>query len=114
MIDSKRPKHVTVNREKSTLEVVWMDDHPSVYPLSGLRYVCPCVECRGGHAKMGGPPDRAGLMQKPEKTWEVQDAELVGNYALRLIWSDGHDSGIFTWTMLRTLCPCEECEAAAS
>jgi DUF971 family protein len=36
--------------------------------------------------------------------------EPVGNYALRFRWSDGHDTGIYTFDFLRRLCPCAECE----
>ncbi len=39
-------------------------------------------------------------------------AEPVGNYALSLIWSDGHSTGIYTWEYLRDLCPCPECDSA--
>lgn len=35
--------------------------------------------------------------------------EAVGNYALLLRWSDGHDTGIWGWSRLRELCPCEAC-----
>ena len=37
----------------------------------------------------------------------------VGNYAIQPEWSDGHHTGLYTWTYLRGLCPCDECRAAA-
>jgi DUF971 family protein len=40
-------------------------------------------------------------------------AEAVGNYAVRIHWSDGHNSGIYSWEHLRKICPCAECRAAA-
>lgn len=108
------PTRITVNRQAGALEITWADGHYSVYPLSGVRSICPCVQCRGGHENMGGPPDRAALHEIPDATWEVVGAEKVGNYALRLIWADGHDSGIYAWDYLRAFCPCPECEAASS
>jgi DUF971 family protein len=38
------------------------------------------------------------------------DLEEVGKYALRIIWNDGHSSGIYSWDYLRSICPCGECE----
>jgi DUF971 family protein len=35
--------------------------------------------------------------------------EPVGNYALHFSWSDGHDSGIYDFDYLRSLCPCPQC-----
>jgi len=33
----------------------------------------------------------------------------VGNYGVAIVWSDGHDTGIYTFDALRRLCPCEAC-----
>ena len=38
--------------------------------------------------------------------------EPVGNYAIRINWSDGHNSGIYSYDHLRSICPCEECRAS--
>lgn len=112
MTDPLRPQNITVHRQSETLEIVWADGHRSVYPLAGLRHVCPCAECRGGHEAMSQPVPRAALHERPDKTWELRSAFLVGHYALGIAWADGHDSGIYTWTFLRSLCPCAECDAA--
>ncbi len=113
MNEREQAQNITVDREAETLEITWADGHHSVYPLSGLRNVCPCAECQGGHENMGGPPDRQGLHEKPHTTWKLTDAYLIGNYALGFTWADGHDDGIYTWNYLRALCPCEQCEAEA-
>lgn len=112
MSDQERPQNLTVNRQEETLEIVWADGHRSVYPLAGLRAVCPCAECRGGHEAMSQPIPRAALHARPDKTWQVSNAFLVGHYALGIAWADGHDSGIYAWAFLRSLCPCAECAAA--
>lgn len=108
-----RPQDLTINRAEQSLLIIWADGHRSTYPLSGLRNLCPCAECRGGHENMGGPVDRAALHVQPHATWQVRDAHLVGNYALSFSWADGHDAGIYTWSYLRALCPCDVCEAEA-
>ncbi len=38
--------------------------------------------------------------------------EPVGNYAIRINWSDGHNSGIYSYEHFRRICPCDECKAA--
>jgi DUF971 family protein len=35
--------------------------------------------------------------------------EAVGNYAIRIDWSDGHNSGIYSYDHFREICPCAEC-----
>ena len=111
MNDRTRPQNLTVNRQEEILEIIWADGHSSIYPLAGLRAVCPCAECRGGHEAMGGPVNRSALHERPDKPWQIANAELVGNYAMSFSWVDGHDAGIYTWTFLRDLCPCEQCDA---
>ena len=113
MSDRERPQNLTVNRQEEILEIIWADGHRSVYPLAGLRRVCPCAECRGGHEAMSVPVDRHALHENPDKPWQITNAELVGNYAMSFAWADGHDAGIYTWTFLRDLCPCDQCEAEA-
>src|ERR1700693_1273760 len=39
-------------------------------------------------------------------------AEGMGKYAIRFKWNDDHDLGIYSWKLLREVCPCEECKAA--
>jgi len=40
--------------------------------------------------------------------------EAVGNYAIRINWSDGHNSGIYSYEHFRRICPCAECEATGA
>ena len=44
----------------------------------------------------------------PTGSIELNSMEGVGNYALQLVWKDGHAYGIYTWEYLRQLCPCGE------
>ena len=48
---------VTADRNSKELIISWSDGAECRYPFAGLRAICPCVECKGGHANMGGPPD---------------------------------------------------------
>lgn len=102
-----KPKAIRASRSKGVLEIDWEDGHPSRYPLRGLRAACPCAECRGGHAGMG-KPDMLELPMVETRSAELASMEMVGNYALQLVWKDGHSHGIYTWDLLRGLCPCGE------
>ena len=99
----EKPRTVTVNRQAGLLVIDWQDSHHSEYPLSGIRAVCPCVSCRGGHAEMAKPIARAQLFAQPNGSSEVQGAEFVGAYAISFTRADGHNTGIYSWDWLHHL-----------
>ncbi len=111
-----KPKAIRASRARAVLEIDWEDGHQSVYPLRGLRSACPCAECRGGHAGMGAPgsPDMLELPMAESRPAELASMERVGNYALQLVWKDGHNYGIYSWELLRDMCPCGEHKARES
>jgi hypothetical protein len=49
------------------------------------------------------------LSSGPLPSSQIAGAELVGNYAIRLRWTDGHDTGIYAFALLRDVCPCPTC-----
>lgn len=101
-----RPTGITLNKNEGYLEITWSDDRVCKYPLSHLREACPCVECRGGHEKMGMEHAPDNLLElKPARNYTMTELNPVGNYALQPVWNDGHDSGLYTWEYLRHLCP---------
>jgi DUF971 family protein len=102
-----RPADLTVNRQAGTLEIEWMDGHLSTYRLSWLRRVCPCASCLDERQQTESDPLR--LMSGPPPSADVEGAELVGNYAIRFMWADGHGSGIYGFSSLRASCPCQDC-----
>jgi DUF971 family protein len=58
---------------------------------------------------MGGPPDRQMVREAKNESLNLEKIEPVGSYALQFFWSDGHNTGIYTWEMLRRACPCSMC-----
>jgi len=96
------------------LRIKWADGHESVYPLALLRRSCPCAACRNDRDDQKRNP--LHVMRPAANPLDIavaEDAELVGNYALRIKWKDGHDSGIYDYRLLRSLCPCEACGGGA-
>jgi DUF971 family protein len=105
---STDPEHIAISKSKG-IKIDWKDNHHSEYALNYLRDRCPCATCTGAH---GTPPRRAEAetpfpMFKPRLT--MLGVEPVGNYAIRINWSDGHSTGIYSYDHLRRICPCEEC-----
>jgi DUF971 family protein len=104
-----RPTNIVADRNRHILSISWSDGHESTYPFGGLRAICPCVECKGGHEFMGEPPDPRIVRDAPVDGLNLERIEPVGSYALQFHWSDGHSTGIYTWTLLRAACPCAIC-----
>jgi len=94
------PVEVRAPRGADTLEIDWADGHSAVYRHEVLRGFCPCAHCQGHQG-----PIRF-LAAAPA---QLEDIEEVGSYALRLSWSDGHRTGIYSFKLLRSLCCCPSC-----
>ncbi len=75
-------------------EITWADGLHCVYPNKLLRSFCPCGTCQGHH----GP-----IRRIDGGNTELRQIEPVGSYALKLVWGDGHDTGIYTFRHLRDL-----------
>jgi prepilin-type processing-associated H-X9-DG protein len=100
------PESVDVDRTRS-VTLTWADGHVSEFGLEQLRRNCPCAVCRNFRER--GRPAWSPL--GPAGELRAEGAELVGNWGLQLHWSDGHDTGIYTWSLLRAWCECQECTA---
>ena len=106
------PEHIAISKSKG-IKIDWKDGHSSDYGLSYLRDECPCATCAGTH---GTPPrpreaDNPFPMFKP--ALKMLGVEPVGNYAIRIDWSDGHNAGIYSWEHFRRICQCPECKPVA-
>jgi DUF971 family protein len=89
------------------LVIDWSDGHLSVHSWQTLRKNCPCAGCREEREK---PPDPFRIL-KPSELAPLRPVRIdpIGFYAYRIVWSDGHDAGLFTLENLRRLCECAEC-----
>ena len=91
------------------ITVTWSDGHVSVFATSYLREACGCAACVdewSGRTKIipGTIPESV----------DVIEAELVGAYAVRFIFSDAHSDGIYSYRRLRQYCPCSMCRTSRS
>jgi ATP-binding protein involved in chromosome partitioning len=102
------PIPYAINRRDEGILIEWdSQGHKGFYPARGLRLACPCAGCV---EEMSGRP----LLDPARVLPDIRPAsvELVGAYGMRVHWSDGHSTGIYTFEHLRRACPCERCSQA--
>jgi DUF971 family protein len=87
---------VSIERTES-MTVTFEDGQVCVFPVVELRSGCPCATCRGMREKGQVVWPRAGY---PEAI-SILNAEFSGAWGISLSWSDGHDTGIYAWSILR-------------
>jgi len=83
------------------LGIVWEDGHESYFPGHALRCACHCAECV--EETSGRKMLRDESVPRDVRVLEIHP---VGNYAIAIRWSDGHETGIYAYQRLRKLCPC--------
>ena len=103
---SGKPRGIKLSKAYGLLRIDWEGGHSCELPLSGLRDACPCALCSGGARREGdvAPPEDVKNQRPGDQRKQVEHIHQVGNYALKIIWRDGHASGIYSWEMLRKLC----------
>ena len=115
--DAVTPLKVRVKKSEGTgMEIDWRDGHESTWSFFWLRHGCPCAACHEERDAAGRAP---GIPKpKPQTLLPMYEAPIkplevspVGKYALRFKWSDGHESGIYSWEYLRRQCQCAVCIA---
>lgn len=87
------PQNITVHGASRVLEVSFADGASFRIPFELMRIYSPSAEVQGH-----GPGQE--VLQTGKRDVDLQDLEPVGNYAIKPTFSDGHDSGLFTWEYL--------------
>ena len=106
-MDRNKRRVANLEVEGDALAIRWKDGHESRHDLADLRRACPCAACA---SLRGRPEEPATLGDLPvldrasaSATAQVRRLEPVGRYGVRIVWADGHDTGIFTFERLRQL-----------
>jgi DUF971 family protein len=84
------------------VRIKWADGRECHYTAPQLRRSCPCAQCINEWTGQ--------RVLKPEAISEdlsIADLSIVGRYALNFSWSDGHETGIYSFRYLRELCEAE-------
>ncbi|MDV2496427.1 MAG: DUF971 domain-containing protein [bacterium] len=100
------PLKIQRKPEAHTLRVEWADEHVCEMHYEYLRRACPCAICNKERDEA-----TSGLRVVTEEAalgpLQIDEITPVGSYAVRLTWSDGHNTGFYSFRFLRELCPHE-------
>ncbi|MDQ6707681.1 MAG: DUF971 domain-containing protein [Acidobacteriota bacterium] len=110
MTVSTDPEHIAISKSRG-VQIDWKDGHKSDYRLEYMRDHCPCATCTGSHGTARRPKSTENPFQLYTQTLKMESVESVGNYAIRILWNDGHGTGIYSFEHLRKICPCADCAA---
>jgi DUF971 family protein len=91
-----RPVEIKLHQKSRALEISFDDGKSYRLSCEYLRVYSPSAEVRGH-----GPGQ--GVLQEGKKEVEIAAIEPVGNYAVKLVFSDGHDTGLYSWDYLYSL-----------
>lgn len=79
------------------LEIEWSDGQRRIYDVGELRTSCPCAGC------LNQPPPEPAATAEPAPPVTIRQMSPVGNYAYKILFSDGHETGIYPLALLRNL-----------
>ena len=97
------PKQIHSLKEEGALEIEWNDGRKYLLPFRFLRGQCPCASCVN---EITG--ERTLDFSTISNDIHPMNMSFSGNYALKISWSDGHNTGLFTWDYLSKLCRHDE------
>jgi len=98
----------SLERVDKGIRITWQEGHVSQFSAEYLRRLCPCAVCKEVPGRESGLLPTSALGNKP---MDILSAQQVGWYALQFVFADRHDTGIFSYELLRDACPCETCKA---
>ena len=91
--DTPQPREIKLHQKSRVLEISFADGKTFRLPCEFLRVYSPSAEVRGH-----GPGQE--VLQTGKKGVEILRIEPVGNYAVQFHFSDGHDTGLYSWALL--------------
>lgn len=92
------PTEVRWLEDEHVLRITFSDDLQHDYRTEILRGYCPCARCQG-HGSM--PLKWQGIGDASQLA--IDDISQVGNYGFCIAWSDGHNTGVYSWEFLRQI-----------
>ncbi|KXB29683.1 1-(5-phosphoribosyl)-5-((5-phosphoribosylamino)methylideneamino)imidazole-4-carboxamide isomerase [Dechloromonas denitrificans] len=94
--DTPIPSEIKLHQKSRMLEISYESGESFKLDFEYLRVYTPSAEARGH-----GPGQET--LQTGKRNVEIERVEPVGTYALRFVFSDGHDSGLYSWDLLYNL-----------
>lgn len=93
-----RPRDWKIVPEARQFVVAWDDGAVAEYGWEDMRRACPCAHC-AGEGGFRGTVDATTKFSEQQTT--MTEVHPVGRYGVTPVWGDGHDTGIYTYKMLR-------------
>lgn len=93
-----RPRDWRIDTDRRVFAVSWDDGKQTEYGFEEMRRACPCAYC-SGEGGMRGTVNEATRFTDAQTT--MKEVHPVGRYGLTPVWGDDHDTGIYTFKMLR-------------
>ena len=90
------PTEIKLHQASRKMEIAFSDGARFELPFEFLRVYSPSAEVRGH-----GPGQE--VLQVGKRDVEIKEIEPVGSYAVKLVFSDGHDTGLYSWDYLHEL-----------
>ena len=90
------PSEIKLHQKSRVLEIAYANGERFMLDCEYLRVYTPSAEARGHGAGQE-------TLQTGKRNVNIEGVEAVGTYAVRLIFSDGHDSGLYSWDLLHNL-----------
>ncbi|MEO5367832.1 MAG: gamma-butyrobetaine hydroxylase-like domain-containing protein [Magnetococcus sp. WYHC-3] len=87
------PEEIRYKRAEGVVDILWDDGSLRTHTVESLRVFCPCAECSGHQ------PSQAKLVDGKRHV-TLSSIAPVGHYAVKFHFSDGHDSGVYSWDTL--------------
>lgn len=95
---SEPPTDIRARQAEQVLELTWDEGRVDRLAYRHARAQCPCASCRDEWTG-----ERIIQPESIRPDLQLEGMEPVGNYAVRLVWNDGHGSGLYSWDYLRKL-----------
>jgi DUF971 family protein len=113
--DFMNPTHLDLKKDHG-LTVTWPDGTQAFYAVAYLRRMSPSADVRQLREEMARNPltvlpstagagATSGVGSVAGSSLTITHAELVGHYALKIVFSDGHQTGLYSWEYLRSIDP---------
>lgn len=91
------PTEITLHQKSREMEIAFSDGTRARLSYEFLRVLSPSAEVRGH-----GPGEE--VLQTGKRNVDIVSVEPIGNYAIKPVFSDGHDTGIYSWDLLYDFC----------
>ncbi|HEY9186823.1 MAG TPA: DUF971 domain-containing protein [Ignavibacteria bacterium] len=96
-------KPIKIRKEsENIILIIWDSGKETRFTLKQLRDECPCATCKGETILFKTYTPNKSDIELPGK-YELKSIVPIGNYAIQLIWGDGHDTGLYSWEYLLSL-----------